>query len=204
MSVGEALRRAVGFLLVAALLSACGAGATSGEFHGIRLDDPYPVPDVALTDTDGATYSLQNDRDAPLTIVFFGYTHCPDYCPLVMGSLAAAMNHLSEEDRERVDVTFVTTDPARDDEEALRDYLDGYDPDFTGLTGDLEDVVALGEPLHIYVADGTELPSGGRDLGGHTTATLAIDESDHAVAMWKQDTSALEYAEDIHTLLAED
>lgn len=190
--------------LLAVLVAGCGTGSASAQFHGVRLENPYRVPDVPLTDTGGSSHSLKTDREAPLTIVFFGYTHCPDYCPLVMGSLSAAMNHLSEEDRERVNVTFVTTDPARDDEQALRDYLDGYDPGFTGLTGDLEDVAALAEPLHIYVADGDELPSGGRDLGGHTTATLAIGEEDQAVALWGQDTSALEYAEDIHTLLADD
>ncbi|QYJ04770.1 SCO family protein [Nocardioides panacisoli] len=191
-------------LLVAALVAGCGADASSAEFNGVRLEQPYGVPDVPLTDTSGASYSLKEDREDALTIVFFGYTHCPDYCPLVMGSLSAAMNHLSEEDRERVNVTFVTTDPARDDEQALRDYLDGYGSEFVGLTGDLERVVELAEPLHIYVADGAELPSGGRDLGGHTTATLAIGEEDEAVALWKQDTSALEYAEDIHALLADD
>lgn len=196
--------RSACLLFLALVLVGCGTASSSAEFHGVRLDDPYSVPDVPLTDTTGASYSLQSDREHPLTIVFFGYTHCPDYCPLVMGSLSAAMNQLSEEDREHVNVVFVTTDPSRDDGPAIREYLDRYGSGFTGLTGDLADVVELAEPLHIYVSDGEQLPSGGRDLGGHTTATLAIDENDEAVALWKQDTSGLEYAQDIHALLADD
>lgn len=187
---------------VALLLTACGASDTS-EFSGTRLDHPYDVPPVTLTETGGTPYSLAKDTDKPLTLVFFGYTHCPDFCPAVMGSIAASMNRLSDDERERVDMVFVTTDPARDDEAALREYLDGYDEDFLGLTGDLPDIVGLGEPLHIYVADGKELATGGYDLGGHTTTTLAIDDTDRAVALWPQGTSAVEYAADIQTLLDE-
>lgn len=201
MSVPRPLHSVV--VVLALLVAGCSSASSASDFHGVRLESPYRVPNVELTDTTGAPYSLRTDREAPLTIVFFGYTHCPDYCPLVMGSLSAAMNQLSPEDRERVDLVFVTTDPARDDGPALREYLDRYGEGFTGLTGDLDDVVALAEPLHIYVADGEELPTGGRDLGGHTTATLAIDENAEAVALWKQDTSGLEYAEDIHALLAD-
>lgn len=191
-------------VFVALLLTACSASTATGEFSGIRLDNPYPVPDIPLTDTDGTDYSLKNDREHPLTIVFFGYTNCADFCPLVMGSLSAGLNHLSEEDRERVNLVFVTTDPARDGEAELRDYLDGYGDGFVGLTGELEEIAALAASLKIYMSEGTELPSGGRDLAGHGTTTLAVGTDDEAVALWKQSTSALEFAEDIHILLTED
>lgn len=183
-----------------ALLGACGG---SGEFTGNRLDDPYQVPGVTLTDTTGAPYSLTEDTDRPLTLVFFGYTHCPDLCPLVMSNLSAALNQLEDEQRDDVDLVFVTTDPERDDEAALRDYLDGYGDDIVGLTGSLDSIVELGEPLHVYVNDGKKLPSGGYDLGGHTTAVLGIDAGDEAVVVWSDDTSATEFANDIETLLEE-
>lgn len=201
------MRSVVALLVGALLLSACGTGtgtdSDATEFTGTRLDNPYDVADIALTDTAGSSYSLATDRDKPLTLVFFGYTNCPDFCPLVMGNLAGAWNRLSDSDRAQVDLVFVTTDPARDDAAALQDYLAGYHEDFIGLTGPLEQISALAEPLHIYVSEGEELPSGGRDLGGHTTWTVGIDESDQAVVLWKQSTSALEYAADIHALLAD-
>src|SRR3546814_10954522 len=100
-------------------------------------------------------------------------------------------------------MVFVTTDPARDDAAALRDYLDGYGEDFIGLTGKLRSIIEVGEPMHVYVNDGKKLPTGGYDLGGHTTAVLGIDENDEVVVVWTQDTSAAEFANDITTLLDE-
>ncbi|PWN04026.1 SCO family protein [Nocardioides silvaticus] len=185
------------------LLSACGGGPDPDEFTGARLDQPYPAPTIELTDTEGAPYSLAEDTDKPMTVVFFGYTHCPDICPLVMNNIGAALNRLDDEEREQVDMVFVTTDPARDDAATLRDYLDGYGEGFIGLTGDLEDIVAAGDPLHLYVSDGKKLPSGGYDLGGHSTFVLGIDENDEAVVVWNQETSAPELATDIQILLGE-
>jgi protein SCO1/2 len=194
---------AVGLVAVlACLLSGCGGEDT--EFTGARLDQPYSAPTVELTDTDGAPYSLAEDTDKPMTLVFFGYTHCPDLCPMVMNNVAAGLNRLDDGDREQVDLVFVTTDPKNDDEATLRAYLDGYGEGFIGLTGDLDDIVAAGDPLHLYVSDGKKLPGGGYDLGGHSTYVLGIDEKAEAVVVWNQETSAVEFANDIHTLLSED
>lgn len=193
---------AVALVLVGLLSAAC--GSEPAEFTGSRLEDPYAAPATQLTDTDGKPYSLASSTDKPLTLVFFGYTHCPDYCPLVLNNIAAAINRLEDDEREQVDVVFVTTDPARDDEKALRAYLDRYREDFIGLTGSLEAIIEAGDPLHVYVNDGMKLPSGGYDLGGHSTFTLAIDDRDRAVALWNQETSSTEFAADIHTLLTED
>jgi protein SCO1/2 len=185
------------------LLTACSSGG-SEEFTAIRLDQPYQAPTVELTDTDGAAYSLATDTDKPLTLVFFGYTHCPDICPLVMNNIAAGFNRLDDSDRDDTGMVFVTTDPARDDAETLRRYLDGYNSDFIGLTGDLADIIKAGDPLHLYVNDGKKLPTGGYDLGGHSTYVLGIDEHHEATVIWNQETSATEFASDIHTLLSED
>lgn len=195
--------RIVALVLALGLLTAA-CGGDSEEFAGTRLKNPYAAPDIALTDTSGSPYSLAADTDKALTLVFFGYTHCPDYCPLVMNNLAAAMNRLDDDDRSKVDVVLVTTDPERDDEKALRTYLDSYDSDFIGLTGDIDTIIAVGKPMAVYVNDGKELPTGGFDLGGHSTFTLAIDDDDEAIALWNQETSSTEFAADIHTLLTED
>ena len=193
---------AVLLVLIGLLGAACGSEPT--EFRGDRLDNPYRAPDTELSDTDGKPFSLAASNDKPLTLVFFGYTHCPDYCPLVLNNIAAAMNRLEKDDRKQVDVVFVTTDPARDDANTLRTYLDGYSEDFVGLTGPLESIIEAGERLHLYVNDGKKLPSGGYDLGGHSTFTLAITEDDEAVALWNQKISSTEFAADIRTLLTED
>ncbi len=198
------LRLAVLAALLGLLVAGCGTAADTGEFTGTRLKQPYHAPDIALTDTDGQPYSLASSTDKPLTLVFFGYTNCPDFCPLVLNNIRSALNQLDDADREKVDVVLVTTDPARDDARTMRKYLDEYDKSFIGLTGDLDTIIEVGEPLHVYVNDGKKLPTGGYDLGGHSTFTLAIDSHDDGVALWNQETSAAEFAADIHTLLTED
>lgn len=180
------------------LLAACSGGKV--EFTGIT-HAAYRVPDIALTDTGGASYALDEDATRPLTLVFFGYTNCPDICPTVMSSIAAAMHRLDEDDRKNVDVVFVTTDPARDTADVLKDYLDRFDPSFIGLTGDLDDIVALAKPLAVYVSDGTLLPSGGYDLNTHSTQVTAIGTGHTSTVMWPMETSAAQFAADIEAIL---
>ena len=182
---------------VALLAAACGGDA---ELSGAVLDQPYVVPATPLTDTDGASYSLVDDTDRRLTLVFFGYTNCPDICQVVMSTLASAMTRLDQADRDQVDVVFVTTDPARDDEAALRDYLDRFDPAFVGLTGPLPTIVDIGRDLAVAVEHGDKLPSGGYDLS-HGTAVLGIDVDDEVPIVWTQGTSAKQFASDVHQLL---
>ena len=90
-------RRALAVVLLptAFLLSACGGG-DDAPLTGAVLDQPYVVPPTPLTDTDGASYSLADDTDKRLTLVFFGYTHCPDVCQVVLSTLASAMTRLDE------------------------------------------------------------------------------------------------------------
>lgn len=191
-------------LALALLLGACGSG-DGGAFSGRRLENPWTVPGIALKDTDGSSYSLASGtQDHPLTLLFFGYTHCPDFCPLVMNNIAAAFNRLSDEDRDDTGMVFVTSDPARDTGPVLRHYLDGYNRSFVGLTGPLGTIVKVGDALHVYVSKGKKLASGGYDTGTqHSTFVLGIEDG-QAVAMWDEATSATDFATDIHTLLHED
>ena len=184
------------------LLAACGGSAQSadGELTGTRLDPPFDVSSTPLTDTDGNPFSLTEDTDKPLTIVFFGYTHCPDICQTVMANLASAMTRLDATDRERVDVVLVTTDPARDTAPVLKTYLAHFDPEFIGLTGDLDTIVAVAKPLGVGITQGDKLPSGGYDITHGTTIT-GIDADDQGTVYWDEQTSSADFAADIHTLL---
>jgi protein SCO1/2 len=195
------VRRTLLAALATALLALTGCGGGGDvAFSGIT-HDPYRVPATPLTATDGSSYSLTTDTTKPLTLVFFGYTHCPDICPMVMASLASAMTRLDEEDRAEVDVVFVTTDPARDTEAVLRGYLDHYDPRFIGLTGRLPTIVDVAKPLAVYVSDGTRLPSGGYDLNTHSTQVTAIGADDTSTVLWNMDTSSAQFAADIQAIL---
>lgn len=194
--------RALAALVTLVLLTACGTDEPSGRLTASPVDPPFELADVPLATTEGGELSLA-DPGARLSIVFFGYTHCPDVCPLVMSSIATALTRLDEADRDQVQLVFVTTDPSRDDEDRLRTYLDGYDPTAVGLTGDLDDIKTLGESVGVFVADGEELASGGYDLGSHGSQVIAVDGEGEAPAFWRQDVSSADLAADIELLLGD-
>ncbi len=176
-------------------------GGDDDGYHGVVLTEPYPVPEQKLVDTDGGKYSLATDATKPLTLVFFGYTHCPDICQIVMSTIASALNRLDESERAEVDVVFVTTDPARDTGPVLRDYLDQFDPAYVGLSSDLQTVIDAGEPLGVYVAKGEELPTGGYEVD-HGTPIIGVAPGGTAPIVWSEPSSA-ELAEDLHKFLAD-
>ncbi|WP_435741502.1 SCO family protein [Nocardioides sp. SYSU DS0663] len=188
-----------GALAAALLLTAC--GEDQPETAGSVVEPPFDVAATSLTDTGGEPFSLTEDTEEPLTLVFFGYTQCPDVCPLVMQTLTSGLTKLSEEEREQVQVVFVSTDPATDTPEVLRDYLDRFDPGYVGVRGDLDATVELAKSVGIFVADAEQLASGGYDLGSHGSYVVAINGDDKAPMFWRQDTSAAQFAHDVSVLL---
>ncbi len=199
-------------LLLATVLAGCGGGRepvatiVDGDddgLHGALLVEQYVVPDLPLTDTDGQPFSLAADTDRPLTLVFFGYTHCPDICPLTMANVASAVARLTDDQRARLDVVVVTTDPARDDEATLRAWLDRFDPDFIGLTGPLPRITRIADAMGVAIEKGRKLPSGGYEVD-HGTPVIAVDSEDEAPLVWTQGTSASQIAEDVSRLLQEE
>ena len=193
---------ALGTLVLLAGLAGCGGDdVKAGDLHGSVVDPPFTVSKDELVDTDGDAYSLTESTDKRLTMVFFGYTNCPDICGLVMGNLASAMTRLDEKDRDQVDVVFVTTDPDRDTDEVLRRYLDRYDKSFIGVTGPVDEIASVGRS--VAVGMGEKLPTGGYEVDAHTTQVTGIDSDDEAPIYWGQDTSSAQFAADIHTLLGD-
>jgi protein SCO1 len=205
------LRAAAALTAVLALAGCAGQETPSGTvsgfteanpdgMHGAVLTEQYTMPDVTLTATDGKPYSLTEDTTKPVTLVFFGYTHCPDICQIVMADITSALTRLDERDRADVGMLFVTSDPARDDPETLRAYLDRFDPGFEGVTGDLETIVDVGHELGVPVEKGARLPSGGYEVA-HGTQIVAVDDRDRAPVVWTEGTPAGDLAEDLTRLL---
>ena len=103
--------------------------------HASEVGDVIPRPPLVLTDTSGRRFDLAARPSGELTLLFFGYTRCPDVCPTTLADLAAARRRLSAAQRARVQVVFVSVDPAHDSPTVLRAYLDRFDPSFIGLRG---------------------------------------------------------------------
>lgn len=97
------------------------------------LATPLELPDFELTDTNGAAFS-RDDLGDRFTLMFFGFTNCPDICPLTLAALAGAHAQLGA-DAERPQVVFVSVDPNRDTPERIATYLAGFDTGFIGVTG---------------------------------------------------------------------
>jgi protein SCO1/2 len=169
-------------------------------FNGTEIKNAWAAPDLALRSADGAAYSLTEQTTKPLTLVFFGYTNCPDICSMVMANITSALARLDEADREKVDVTFVTTDPARDDAAALERYLGAFDDSYVGLTGPMADVREVARAFFIHFAQGRKLPSGGYELE-HDDHVFVVDGDDRIPLLWQRDTSPEQLAADLQLLL---
>lgn len=220
---GRRRRRArahVGAFAAVALLSLTAAcGGSAGEpsngvvedvvvhdddgMNGAVLTSPYRWGQVELTDTAAQPFDTRAGLTAPLTLVFFGYTQCPDICQAVMADVTSALARLDEAQAAQVDLWFVTTDPARDDPATLRAYLDRFDPGFEGLTGPLGRITRLAAEVHVAVEKGRRLPSGGYEVT-HGTPVLGVRPDGTVPILWTEGTSSSKLAEDIAVLLAED
>ena len=121
---------------VASVRQVAGSTQSSGRYPGaIVLPIGVAKPDVTLTDTEGRPYNLTDQTSHQVTLVYFGYTHCPDVCPINMALAAQALRLMTTSQRRDVTVVFVTTDGARDTPPVMRAWLDQFDSRFIGLTG---------------------------------------------------------------------
>jgi protein SCO1/2 len=147
----------VGLVLLvgAMLLLPRGAPPVPAPTVATALPEPRPLPDIELVDTAGRPFGVADLR-GEFSLLFFGFTHCPDICPLTLQVLAAARDRLSDATAPRV--VFVSVDPYRDTPERIRDYLANFDPDFVGVTGSDEALApwiqALGVTVHKNERDG--------------------------------------------------
>ena len=140
----------------AAPLALSASPTPQGTYRGLELDPAQPRPTFTLTDTTGKPYDFAARTRGVPTLLFFGYTHCPDVCPTTMADAAAALRGTQEPLRGTVQVVFVTTDPARDTGKVLANWLRNFDPDlprtFVGLTGTVAQVEAAQAAAKVPVA----------------------------------------------------
>ena len=159
----------------------------AGYTGGSSLPEPYSMPEMSLTDTSGRPYNLATTPSKPVTLLFFGYTHCPDVCITVLSDVALAMKRLAPADRDQIQFIFVTTDPARDTERAIRRYLDRFDPSFVGLTGPLPTIKRAATQVGVDIEGMEKLPSGGYEVG-HSAQVIGFSRNS-GVVIWTPGTS---------------
>ena len=171
-------------------------------WEGTVLEVAQTKPDINLTDTDGNAYSLLEQTEGQLTILMFGYTNCPDICPISLATLGAAMTDMPPAVANRVRMVFVTADPERDTPEVLDEYLGKFHPSFVGLVGTLEEVEAaqsLVEGVPIAVQE--EPDEDGKYTVGHATQMIAYQDDGWARVVYPFGTRAEHWKRDIPRLL---
>ena len=145
-------------------------------WHGEWLDDPIERPEITLEDTDGEPFAIDEETEGQITLLFFGFTHCPDVCPAHLATISAALDRLPYSDTRHVDVVFVTVDPERDTAERLEEYVGGIDERITALRGDLDEVIEAMDAVDLPPpAFGEPDEDGAYDVS-HAAAILAFSE----------------------------
>jgi protein SCO1/2 len=191
-------------MVVALGLSACSSGParSPGEIVGTVLGNPLPRPRFTLTTTRGEPYAFAEETAGRLTLLFFGYTSCPDICPMHMAHIAAVLHKATPDVARQVDVVMVTVDPGRDTPERLRAWLDQFDPSFVGLTGTPEQLGeaqrAVRMPPAVRQGDGPDY------LMGHAAYVVAFTADDSAHVVYPAGTRQSDWAHDLPLLISGD
>ena len=178
------------------------AGGDAVAYHGGFVTPPLPKPKFTLTNTSSAPFDFWSETQNYVTLLFFGYTHCPDECPLEMANIASGLQELSPEVGEQVKVVFVTTDPARDSAPVVRAWLDQFDTRFIGLTGNEAAVAAAQRAA--YVPPASQTTRNGQDYGvNHASFVLAYTKDNLAHVIYPGGVTATDWAADLPLLVKE-
>jgi protein SCO1/2 len=171
------------------------------DLKGPRLTRGLPRPDFVARRGDGSSFDFRAETKGTLTYLFFGYTNCPDVCPLHMGNLAAAIHALPSETARQVRVIFVTTDPERDTPERLRSWLSNFDSSFVGLSGDVAMLNAVQRRMGMPPAMRDEEPHEGGYTVSHGAHLWAFTPDDSAHVVYPLGLSREDLTADIPKLL---
>jgi protein SCO1 len=205
--------RAAGAVLAALLavlvLAGCGSSGSGGtaaprpselndhtdsRYQGLGLVPPQPRPQFTLTDTAGREFRFGTATAGKPTLLFFGYTRCPDVCPTTLADIANGLRQVPEPVRKLTQVVFVTTDVKRDTAAVLRSYLAKFDPGlpnrFIGLRGSQSQIDAAQVAAHVTLAE---------DEGQtHSSEVLLYGTDDYARVAFLQSTNeAAQVAHDL-------
>ena len=158
----------MGILVGLSLLSVACSGY---EYRGTVIDPPLPLPDFELMSASGQPFHL-SDVEGDIALIYFGYTYCPDVCPLTMTEVKKALAGL-ETGRERIHVIFISVDPERDTPEVLANYMAAFGPEFIGLTDDFAKTQEVMKPYGAF-AEKEEVPDSALGYLVNHTARLYL------------------------------
>lgn len=187
------------FILIApAILAAAQMGGPG--YRGGVITPPLPKPEFTLVDTSGAPFDFRDKTEGYVTLLFFGYTFCPDQCPMHMGNIGAALKRLPPGAADQVKLVFVTTDPARDTPAVLRRWLNLFDSRFIGLTGAEAAIEAVQKAAGVPLAQKTE-PRQGNYGVAHANFVIAYTKDNLAHVIYPGGISKDDWIHDLSILV---
>ncbi len=197
-------------LLSTGLLLACGKSGSASEatataapaaaLRGAVLNPPRAKPAFTLTDTTGRPFDFRRETEGSVTLLFFGYTHCPDICPTHMALIAHALKGLPADVTSHIKVVFVSVDPERDTAERLRTWLGHFSAEFIGLTGSQAEVDAAQTAAGVPLAYRQPFPNGDYSVA-HAATVLAYTTDNVAHFGYPLGTSVEDWSHDLPRLV---
>jgi protein SCO1/2 len=220
-SVVTRVRRLLPAAIAAAgslLLVACGSSGaqSSGSDSPVVIDSPASqgftgatfqpsklLPDVTLTDTAGNPWNFLHNGAGKVTVLYFGYTNCPDACPTDMAAMGTAIRSLTPAEQQKVQMVFVTVDPRRDKPAVIRKWLDRFDTrlaPFVGLTGTNAELTTAAHKLGLQF-EVTSQPDGLEKVE-HSSQLTAFDATGTANLAWLDPPVPHDIAHDLRLLVS--
>lgn len=185
-------------ILVAILLAA--RGVDSEPQYATLLPEPLPLPEFSLIGQDGEPFTRDSLR-GQASLMFFGFTHCPDICPATLQQLATARKRLAEEAPGAAlpEIILISVDPERDTPEVLRRYVSHFGEGVTGVSGEPADIRSLADALGLFFE---KSGSGLRYSVSHSTAVLVIDPEAELQAIFSTPHAVDAFVHDLPLLMA--
>ena len=167
-------------------------------FHGTVIDPPLPVTDFTLQTEKNEPFRL-NDVKGKIVLLFFGYTSCPDVCPITLGTFKQVHERLGD-NAQKVKFVMITADPERDTPEKVVAYVRRFNPEFIGLSGSLSDLQQVWDELGVAV-EKQDTGSAAGYLVSHTASVYVIDQNGNLLMTLPYGTSAIDMEQDVNQLL---
>lgn len=193
-------RTALGLAALTLLALAGCSDKTPAHYTAVDITGVMPDLEFTLTNENGQQVTEADYADARLNIVFFGYTSCPDVCPITLARLSTALAGLDKDVRSDVNVLFVSVDPKRDTPKRLKKYTAHFGPQFMGLTGTQQQLTKLTDAASVSYSYGEPDKNGFYPVS-HSSHIFVFDEQGDVRLLINQDETADEITADLQTLL---
>lgn len=175
------------------------AGCSGQDWNSTDVSGVMPDLQFTLTSETGEEVGAEA-FEGQVSLVFFGFTHCPDVCPLTLANLASQLRALPEDEREQIQVLFVSVDPARDTPELLADYTSAFGPDFVGLTGTQAQLRELTRRYRVTYSYAEPDENGNYDVS-HSSGVFAFNRDNEAVVLMRDNMPPDQQLADIRQLI---